>query len=84
MLTSVQGIYRKGKIELTRKPRNVSDETSVIVTFLDSGAVDLRKRGIGKAQAKTLRAQLATFTEDWDSPEMSAYDNYDAALVICQ
>jgi len=54
------------------------------VTFLDSGAVDLRKRGIGKAQAKTLRAQLATFTEDWDSPEMSAYDNYDAALVICQ
>jgi len=28
------------------------------VTFLDSGAVDLRKRGIGKVQAKTLRAQL--------------------------
>ena len=40
MLTSVQGIYRKGKIELTRKPKNISDETSVIVTFLDSDAVD--------------------------------------------
>jgi len=79
MLTSVQGVYRKGKIELTRKPKNISDETKVIVTFLDSGAADLRKRGISKAQAKTLRAQLATFAEDWDSPEMSAYDNYDAA-----
>jgi len=79
MLTSVQGIYRKGKIELTHKPKNISDETSVIVTFLDSGSVDLRKRGISKAQAKTLGAQLATFAEDWDSPEMSAYDNYDSA-----
>ena len=81
MLTSVQGIYRKGKIELTRKPKNISDETSVIVTFLDSGSVDLRERGISKARAKTLRAQLATFADDWDSPEMSAYDNYDAAKV---
>lgn len=44
MLTSVQGVYRKGKIELEQKPENVSDETRVIVTFLDSGAVDLRKR----------------------------------------
>ncbi len=79
MLTSVQGVYRKGKIELTRKPKNISDETNVIVTFLDSDALDLRKRGISKAQAKTLRAQLATFADDWDSPEMSAYDNYDAA-----
>ena len=51
MLTSVQGIYRRGKLELARKPKNISDETSVIVTFLDSGAVDLRKQGISKAQA---------------------------------
>ena len=79
MLTSVQGVYRKGKIELTQKPKNVSDETRVIVTFLDSGTMDLRKRGISKAQAKTLRAQLSTFAEDWESPEMSAYDNYDTA-----
>ncbi len=79
MLTRIQGIYRKGKVELIRKPKNISDETSVIVTFLDSGSVDLRKRGINKPQAKTLRAQLATFAEDWDSPEMSAYDNYDDA-----
>jgi len=78
MLTSVQGIYRKGKVQLTQKPENISDETIVIVTFLDSNSVDLRKRGINKAQAMKLRIQLATFVEDWDSPEMSAYDNYDA------
>ena len=78
MLTSVQGIYRKGKIQLAQQPKNVTDETPVIVTFLDSAPVDLRKRGISKAQATKLRAQMATFTEDWDSPEMSAYDNYDA------
>ena len=81
MLTSVQGVYRKGKIELEQKPENVSDETRVIVTFLDSDAVELRKRGISKAQAKTLRAQLEPFAEDWDSPEMSDYDNYDAARL---
>lgn len=76
MLTSVQGVYRKGKIELIRKPKNISDETSVIVTFLDSKPIDLRKRGISKTEAKKLRAQLAAFAEDWNSPEMSAYDNY--------
>ena len=78
MLTSVQGIYRKGKIQLSQTPENVGDETPVIVTFLASGSVDLRQRGISKAQAKVLRAQLAAFAEDWDSPEMSVYDDYDA------
>ena len=79
MLTSVQGVYRKGKIELTRKPKNISDETNVIVTFLNSKPIDLSKRGINKTKARKLRAQLATFAEDWESPEMSAYDNYEAA-----
>ncbi|MHC5933111.1 hypothetical protein [Nostoc sp.] len=26
-----------------------------------------------------LRSHLATFADDWHSPEMSIYDNYDAA-----
>jgi len=55
------------------------DETRVVVTFLESGLIDLRTRGITKKQAAELRARLATFAEDWDSPEMSIYDNYDAA-----
>ncbi len=76
MLTSVQGVYRKGRIQLTQKPKNIGDDTVVIVTFLDSKPIDLRKRGITKVKARKLRAQLATFAEDWESPEMSAYDNY--------
>ena len=79
MFTSVLGVYRKGKIELEQEPKNVTDETRVIVTFLDSGAVNLRRRGFTKKQAEQLREQLSSFAEEWDSPEMSAYDNYHAA-----
>jgi hypothetical protein len=79
MLTSIQGIYRDGKIELAEQPANVPEETRVIVTFLGPGTVNLRARGIDEACAADLRASLAAFAEDWDSPEMSVYDNYDAA-----
>jgi hypothetical protein len=78
MLLSIQGIYRHGKIELIEEPTNVQDETYVIVTFLERGIVDLRERGIDEEQAAALRAAMALFAEDWDSPEMSVYDNYDA------
>jgi len=78
MLTSVRGVYRNGKVELTEQPGCVRDETSVIVTFLEPGSIDLRARGIDETYAAELRAQLATFAADWDSPEMSIYDNYDA------
>jgi hypothetical protein len=79
MLVSVQGVYRHGKVELIEQPGMMRDETRVVVTFLDSGLIDLRTRGIDEKQAAELRARLATFAEDWDSPEMSIYDNYDAA-----
>ena len=77
MLKSVTGIYRAGKVELVEVPINVADETSVIVTFLESGAIDLQDRGIDEEQAADLRARLQAFAEDWDSPEMTAYDDYD-------
>lgn len=79
MLTSVEGIYRDGRIELKETPSDVPEGTSVIVTFVRSGDIDLQSRGIDKAQAEALRASLSTFVEDWDSPEMSIYDNYDTA-----
>ena len=44
-----------------------------------SHSIDLQEGGIDKAQAANLRERLATFAEDWESPEMSIYDNYDAA-----
>ncbi len=41
------------------------------------GNIDLRERGIDEAQAAEIRARLASFAEDWESPEMDVYDNYD-------
>ena len=79
MPTSVEGVYRHGKIELAEPPGNVPDETRVIVTFLEAGWIDLRSRGLDEADAAELRARLTSFAEDWDSPEMSIYDDYDAA-----
>jgi len=79
MLKSVEGVYRDGKIELTERPREVRDETRVIVTFLETSHIDLRARGLDEAQAAELRAQLGTFAEEWDSRDMDLYDNYDAA-----
>ena len=79
MLTSVQGIYRHGKVELVEQPSNIRDETRVVVTFLEPAFIDLRERGIDEKQAAELRGRLEMFAEDWDSPEMIVYDDYDAA-----
>jgi hypothetical protein len=79
MLKSVEGVYRDGKIELTEVPGDVRNETRVIVTFLETGHIDLGARGIDEAQAAELQAQLGTFAEEWNSPDMALYDNYDAA-----
>ena len=79
MLKSVEGVYRDGKIASTEFPGDVRNETPVIVTFLEMGHIDLRARGIDEAQAAELRAQLGTFAEEWNSPDMALYDNYDAA-----
>ncbi len=75
MLHSVEGIYQNGKVELQETPE-VMDGTRVIVTFLtSSGSVDLQSRGINQEQAKDLRARLRSFTEDWERPDMAAYDD---------
>jgi len=79
MFKSIEGVYRNGKIELVAVPSNVRDETRVIVTFLEPGSIDLQARGIDEAQAAELRARLTTFAEDWESPEMAIYDDYDTA-----
>ena len=78
MLTAIQGIYRNGKIQLTEAPYNVRDDTPVIVTFLTSDNINLSACGINEEQAADLRTRLTTFAEEWDSPEMDIYDNYDA------
>lgn len=46
---------------------------------LDHGTIDLQSRGIDAELAFELRSRLSRFAEDWDGPEMRAYDDYDAA-----
>ncbi len=79
MLTAVEGFYRNGIVELAEIPRQVGENTRVIVTFLENGSADLAASGIDQTQAAELRARLQTFAEDWESEEMSIYDDYDAA-----
>jgi len=78
MLKTVQGVYRNGKIELMEQPTHIQHGTVVIVTFLERGLIDLSERGIDEGQAAELRGAMAAFAEDWDSPDMSIYNNYDA------
>lgn len=74
MLKSIEGIYKNGKVELAETPQDVT-EAKVIVTFLPApSGIDLRARGIDEAQAADLRARLRAFAEDWDRPDMEAYD----------
>lgn len=49
---------------------------------MKSGEINLKSLGINQTEAHILRSSLVTFAEDWDSPEMSIYDNYDAAKNI--
>jgi hypothetical protein len=73
MLRSIAGVYRQGRVELLEAPP--SDlEGRVIVTFLASGLVDLKERGIDKNQAADLRQRLKATAEDWDRAEMDIYD----------
>lgn len=79
MPISVEGVYRNGRVELTENPTNIPEGTCVIVTFVNSNDINLESQGIDREQAKLLQASLASFSNDWESPEMSIYDNYDAA-----
>lgn len=40
MLKTVEGIYRDGQIEFTELPKDVSNSTQVLVTFLDPSKID--------------------------------------------
>jgi hypothetical protein len=74
MLKSVEGIYRHGKVELLEPPGEL-DDSRVIVTFLPAPAsIDLAARGIDESQAADLRRRLQAFSEDWNRPDMGAYD----------
>ena len=74
MAKPVEGVYRNGKAELP-EPQDEPAGSRVVATFVGApDSVDLRERGIDELQAADLRCRLAPFAEDWDRPEMAAYD----------
>jgi len=74
MSRTVEGIYRGGKVELLETPEDAYEEERVLVTFVDDRSVNLDERGINESQAAELRSRLSTFADDWERPEMEAYD----------
>ncbi len=54
-------------------------EWETLITFIDIGDFDASAQKMSEEQAADLRARLKTFAEEWDSPEMDIYDDYDAA-----
>ncbi len=40
----------------------------------EKGKVKLEERGISESEALKQRTAFSTFAEDWDNPEMDAYD----------
>ena len=89
MLTTVEGIYRNGHVELMELPENISQQATeavrVIITFLPPSRIDshidLRTHQIDEAQAAELRARLQSFTTEWDDAEMNIYDDYETNLA---
>jgi hypothetical protein len=75
MLTTVEGMYRDGKVELLQPVTNLPP-TRVLVTFLPvDGPIDLHARGMDQEQAAELRWGFGAAAEDWDRPEMDVYND---------
>ena len=73
MLMSIEGVYRKGKIELAELPGHVPEEARVIVTFLDSAGVG--RTEVIVRQIDNLRQQLcATYGTMPDSVDLVRED----------
>ncbi|WP_353931391.1 hypothetical protein WJM97_01965 [Okeanomitos corallinicola TIOX110] len=43
MLKTIEGIYQDGKIEFTETPDNISNNTQVLITFLDPSNINPSK-----------------------------------------
>mgnify|MGYP001588230928 CR=1 FL=1 len=74
VMQTIRGIYHKGHVELMKKPINLKEST-VLVTFISGNKeVDLKKRGLSRTRTAELRGRLKSFAQDWERPEMDAYD----------
>ena len=76
MMTSIEGVFRDGRVELLESPPERAEASRVVVTFLPPRAaqIDLAAHGITPQQAADLRARFGAMAEDWDHPDMDVYD----------
>ena len=83
---TIEGIYRNRKIELNAMTPNdgsVCHARRCIYPYTDFLWI-YRNMALTKRTAAVLRDRLACFAEDWESPEMNVYDNYDEEKDILQ
>lgn len=73
MITSVEGTFRDGRVELDEIPPNVK-EARVIITFLPEPTSGRRGPNLSAREAADLRARLTAWEDDWNAPGMEAYD----------
>lgn len=76
------GVFRplaEADFKENHRYKAIVEELADALHFGRYGTVDLAASGIGQEQAAELRAGLQTFAEDWESEEMSIYDDHDAA-----
>ena len=74
MLKTIEGVFHKGKIELSGSNSFIPENSRIIVTILNDETINLSSCGINKNEAAELRSNLASFACDWDSPEMDIYN----------
>lgn len=70
MLTSVEGIYQGGRIEIS-EPINVPDGIKVIITFLASERLESQSES--DMTLKSLTVQQSALSKIWDSSEEDIY-----------
>lgn len=74
MLTTIEGRYCAGHVDLLERPDHAPEGSRVLVTFISDPGILLDQHGIDSVQAADLRRRLSTFREDWEDPTMDAYD----------
>jgi hypothetical protein len=76
MITSVEAVYRDGKVELLGDAPERAEASRVVVTFLspERSADELVAHGYTREEAANLRMRFGAIAEDWDHPDMDVYD----------
>ncbi len=74
MLTTVEGVYQEGRIELLEQPPG-AEGARVLVTFLPAGKGEPEGPALTSGEAAELRWKLAAWEEDWNAPGMEVYDD---------